>query len=98
MPHTGRIPSRHDKPQPSLWASITAPFKWNAWQDVGIEYIQTHYKWVVIQTRTRKSDNKREIRHVIIMQCGGHLSDETRDSLRSIIKPTEEIKDQPQTP
>jgi hypothetical protein len=89
MPH-GLTPSRHDKPQLSLWESITAPFKWNAWQDVGIEYVQSHYMWVVVQTRTRKSDNKREIRHVVIMQHGGALSEKTISKLTSIMHGDEE--------
>jgi len=60
--------------------------RWNAWEDVGIEYIQHDYKWVVIQTRTRKSDNKREIRHVEIMHFGGSLSKEVQESLSKIIR------------
>jgi hypothetical protein len=60
--------------------------RWNAWEDVGIEYIQHDYKWVVIQTRTRKSDNKREIRHVQITQFGGYLSKEVQESLSEIIR------------
>lgn len=59
--------------------------QWNAWEDVGIEYISTDYKWVVIQTRTRKRDNFREIRHVQIMQWGGALSKETQESLNKIL-------------
>jgi len=60
--------------------------RWNSWQDVGIEYISTDYKWVVIQTRTRKSDNLREIRHVEIMRWGGVLSKEIQESFYKIIK------------
>jgi hypothetical protein len=59
--------------------------RWNAWEDVGVEYIQHDYQWVVIQTRTRKSDNKREIRHVEIMKYGGVLSSDTEKSIKSII-------------
>ena len=60
--------------------------RWNAWEDVGIEYISSDYRWVVIQTRTRKSDNKREIRQVDIMRWGGVLSKETQESFYKIIK------------
>ena len=60
--------------------------RWNAWQDVGIEYISTDYKWVVIQTRTRKKDNLRQIRHVQIMQWGGQLSEKTQESLNKILE------------
>jgi len=59
--------------------------RWNAWEDVGIEFIQHEYKWVVIQTRTRKSDNKREIRHIQIMQWGGILSENTKQSFEKIL-------------
>lgn len=59
--------------------------RWNAWKDVGIEYVATDYKWVVIQTRTRKSDNYRQIRHVEIMRWGGQLSKETQESLNTIL-------------
>jgi hypothetical protein len=59
---------------------------WNDWEDVGIEYIQHDYKWVLIQTRTRKSDNKREIRHILIMQWGGQLSKEVQESFNKIIR------------
>ena len=60
--------------------------KWNAWKDVGVEYIQYEHRWVVIQTRTKKSDNKREIRHVEIMRLGGNLSEKTKESLNEILK------------
>jgi hypothetical protein len=59
--------------------------RWNAWEDVGVEYIQHDYQWVIIQTRTRKSDNKREIRHVEIMKYGGGFSSDTEKSIKSII-------------
>ena len=59
--------------------------RWNAWEDVGVEYIHHDYKWVIIQTRTRKSDNKREIRHVVFTRYGGVLSADTEKSLKSII-------------
>ena len=49
-------------------------FKWNKWEDVGIEYIQHDCKFVIIQTRTGVRDNYREIRHVQIMRFGGVLS------------------------
>jgi hypothetical protein len=63
--------------------------RWNKWEDVGIEYIQHDYKWVIIQTRTRKSDNKREIRHVQIMRFGGQLSDSNQQALNKIINKNE---------
>jgi hypothetical protein len=59
--------------------------RWNAWRDVGIEHIQHEHKWVVIQTRTRKSDNKRQIRHILIMRWGGLLSEDVKDSFNKII-------------
>jgi len=59
--------------------------RWNAWEDVGIEYIQQDYKWVIIQTRTRKSDNKREIRHIQIMRWGGQLSKQIQECLNKIM-------------
>ena len=59
--------------------------RWNAWEDVGIEFIQHEYKWVVIQTRTRKSCNKRQIRHIVIMRWGGMLSDNLKNSFNKII-------------
>jgi hypothetical protein len=59
--------------------------QWNAWQDVGVEYIQHKYRWVVIQTRTRKKDNFRQIRHIHIMQYGGQLSKETQESFNKIL-------------
>ena len=59
---------------------------WNTWQDVGIEHIQHNYQWVVIQTRTRKKDNLRQIRHVKIMQWGGQLSEKTQESLNKILE------------
>jgi hypothetical protein len=34
--------------------------QWSAWEDVGIEYIHADFKWVVIQIRTRKSNNLRQ--------------------------------------
>ena len=58
--------------------------QWNAWEDVGIEYISTNYQWVVIQTRTRKYDNKRQIRHIEIMRWGGQLSKETQQTFNKI--------------
>jgi hypothetical protein len=59
--------------------------RWNTWQDVGIEYIQHNNQWVVIQTRTRKKDNLRQIRHVQIMRWGGQLSEKTQESLNKIL-------------
>ena len=59
---------------------------WNDWEDVGIEYIQHDYRWVLIQTRTRKSDNKREIRQILIMRWGGQLSKEVQESFNKIIQ------------
>ena len=58
--------------------------RWNAWEDVGIEYIQNDYQWVIIQTRTRKSDNKREIRKIEIMKWGGMLSKENQEAFNKI--------------
>lgn len=58
--------------------------QWNAWEDVGIEYISANYQWVVIQTRTRKYDNKRQIRHIQIMRWGGQLSKETQQTFNKI--------------
>lgn len=60
--------------------------RWNAWEDVGIEYIQNDYQWVIIQTRTRKSDNKREIRKIEIMKWGGMLSKENQEAFNKILK------------
>ena len=59
--------------------------RWNAWQDVGIEYIQHNNQWVVIQTRTRKKDNKIQNLHVQIMRWGGQLSEKTQESLNKIL-------------
>jgi hypothetical protein len=59
--------------------------QWNAWQDVGVENIQHKHRWVVIQTRTRKKDNFRQIRHIQIMQYGGQLSKETQESFNKIL-------------
>ena len=58
---------------------------WNKWEDVGIEYIQHEYEWIVVQTRTRIRDNKREVRHVRIMKWGGVLSDEVKSKMNEII-------------
>ena len=60
--------------------------RWNAWEDVGIEYIQNDYQWVIIQTRTRKSDNKREIRKIEIMKWGGMLSKENQEAFNKILQ------------
>lgn len=60
--------------------------RWNAWEDVGIEYIQNNYQWVIIQTRTRKSDNKREIRKIEIMKWGGMLSKENQEAFNKILQ------------
>ena len=59
--------------------------RWNAWEDVGIEYVSSNYEWVVIQTRTRKRDNFRQIRHVQIMRWGGQLSKETQESFNKLL-------------
>lgn len=59
--------------------------QWNAWEDVGIEYITTDYQWVIIQTRTRKKDNKRQIRKVEIIRWGGMLTQENQESIKRII-------------
>ena len=60
--------------------------QWSAWEDVGIEYIQADFKWVVIQTRTRKSNNLRQIRHVEIMRYNGQLSGVTQKSFYRLFK------------
>jgi hypothetical protein len=60
--------------------------RWSAWEDVGIEYIHADFKWVSIQTRTRKSDNLRQIRHVEIMRYGGQLSGVTQKAFYKLFK------------
>jgi tRNA A37 N6-isopentenylltransferase MiaA len=60
--------------------------RWSAWEDVGIEYIHADFKWVVIQTRTRKSDNSRQIRHVEIYRYGGQMSSETQKAFYKLFK------------
>jgi hypothetical protein len=63
--------------------------QWSAWEDVGIEYIHADFKWVAIQTRTRKSDNFRQIRHVEIMRYGGQLSGVTQKTFYRLFKVNE---------
>ena len=61
-------------------------FKWNKWEDVGVEYIQHEYKYVLIQTRTRVRDNYRQVRHVQIMRFGGGLSKAVEERFNEIVK------------
>ena len=62
-------------------------FSYSKWEDVGIEYISSDYKWVVIQTRTRNRDNLREFRQAQITRWSGQLSDEVKNNMNKIIKP-----------
>jgi hypothetical protein len=61
-------------------------FKWNKWEDVGVEYIQQECKYVLIQTRTRVRNNYRQIRHVQIMRFGGGLSKAVEEGFIEILK------------
>lgn len=60
-------------------------FGYSKWEDVGIEYIASDYKWAVIQTRTRNRDNFREFRQAQITRWGGQLSDEVKNNINKII-------------
>jgi hypothetical protein len=60
--------------------------RWNKWKDIGIEYITTEYKWVVLQTRTRRADNKREIKQITIIQYAGTLDTKIIETLNKLIE------------
>jgi hypothetical protein len=60
-------------------------FGYSKWEDVGLEYIVTDYKWVIIQTRTRNRDNYRQFRDITIMRWGGQLSDNVKNKLNEIM-------------